>query len=132
MKKIEIIALIDDDPAFVFITEKIIEKTNHFKEVKVFDNGLNALNYLKENLNNDIHLPNIIFLDLSMPVMDGWQFLDEYALLEIKNKRKITVYICSSSISPYDITRAKSINEVTDFIIKPITKEKLTEIVSAF
>lgn len=132
MKKIEIIALIDDDPAFVFITEKIIEKTNHFKEVKVFDNGLNALNYLKENLNNDIHLPNIIFLDLSMPVMDGWQFLDEYALLEIKNKSKITVYICSSSISPYDITRAKSINEVTDFIIKPITKEKLTEIVSAF
>lgn len=132
MKKIEIIALIDDDPAFVFITEKIIEKTNHFKEVKVFDNGLNALNYLKENLNNDIHLPNIIFLDLSMPVMDGWQFLDEYALLEIKNKSKITVYICSSSISPYDITRAKSISEVTDFIIKPITKEKLTEIVSAF
>lgn len=132
MKKIEIIALIDDDPAFVFITEKIIEKTNHFKEVKVFDNGLNALNYLKENLNNDIHLPNIIFLDLSMPVMDGWQFLDEYALLEIKNKSKITVYICSSSISPYDITRAKNISEVTDFIIKPITKEKLTEIVSAF
>lgn len=132
MKKIEIIALIDDDPAFVFITEKIIEKTNHFKEVKVFDNGLNALNYLKENLNNDTHLPNIIFLDLSMPVMDGWQFLDEYALLEIKNKSKITVYICSSSISPYDITRAKSISEVTDFIIKPITKEKLTEIVSAF
>lgn len=132
MKKIEIIALIDDDPAFVFITEKIIEKTNHFKEVKVFDNGLNALNYLKENLNNDTHLPNIIFLDLSMPVMDGWQFLDEYALLKIKDKSKITVYICSSSISPYDITRAKSISEVTDFIIKPITKEKLTEIVSAF
>ncbi|WP_264549592.1 response regulator [Flavobacterium sp. N2820] len=132
MKKIEIIALIDDDPAFVFITEKIIEKTNHFKEVKVFDNGLYALNYLKENLNNDTHLPNIIFLDLSMPVMDGWQFLDEYALLEIKNKSKITVYICSSSISPYDITRAKSISDVTDFIIKPITKEKLTEIVSAF
>jgi len=49
MKKIEIIALIDDDPAFVYITEKIIEKTNHFKEVKVFDNGLNALNYLKES-----------------------------------------------------------------------------------
>jgi CheY-like chemotaxis protein len=132
MKKIEIIALIDDDPAFVFITEKIIEKTNHFKEVKVFDNGLYALNYLKENLNNDTHLPNIIFLDLSMPIMDGWQFLDEYALLKIKNKSKITVYICSSSISPYDITRAKSISDVTDFIIKPITKEKLTEIVSAF
>ena len=67
-----------------------------------------------------------------MPVMDGWQFLDEYALLKIKNKSKITVYICSSSISPYDITRAKSISDVTDFIIKPITKEKLTEIVSAF
>ncbi len=132
MKKIDIIALIDDDPAFVYITEKIIEKTNQFREVMVFDNGLNALNYLKENIRNSLHLPNIIFLDLSMPVMDGWQFLEEYALLNIENKSKITVYICSSSISPYDITRAKSISEVTDFIIKPITKEKLTEIVSAF
>lgn len=132
MKKIDIIALIDDDPAFVYITEKIIEKTNQFREVMVFDNGLNALNYLKENIGNSLHLPNIIFLDLSMPVMDGWQFLEEYALLNIENKSKITVYICSSSISPYDITRAKSISEVTDFIIKPITKEKLTEIVSAF
>ncbi|WP_333810091.1 response regulator [Flavobacterium sp.] len=132
MKKIDIIALIDDDPAFVYITEKIIEKTNKFKEVKVFDNGLNALNYLKENVKNSLHLPDIIFLDLSMPVMDGWQFLEEYALLKIENKNKITVYICSSSISPYDITRAKNISEVTDFIIKPITKEKLTEIVSTF
>lgn len=132
MKKIDIIALIDDDPAFVYITEKIIEKTNKFKEVKVFDNGLNALNYLKENVKNSLHLPDIIFLDLSMPVMDGWQFLEEYALLNIENKSKITVYICSSSISPYDITRAKNISEVTDFIIKPITKEKLTEIVSTF
>ena len=72
--------------------------------------------------------PEILLLDLSMPIMDGWEFLEEYILLSPKLDRKITIYIISSSISPYDIDKAKSISIVTDFIIKPISKEKLIEI----
>ena len=131
MKQIEILALVDDDDTFVFITQRIIEQTNHVKEIKVFNNGLDALNYLKNNLNNDYQLPEVIFLDLSMPIMDGWQFLDEFTSLSLKTDKteKILIYICSSSISPHDITKAKEISSVTDFIIKPVTKDKLAEIV---
>jgi CheY-like chemotaxis protein len=62
-----------------------------------------------------------------MPVMDGWEFLDEYMLLDPAVRKKITLYICSSSISPHDLERAKSIGAVADFIIKPIAKEKFME-----
>ena len=131
MKQIELLALVDDDDTFIFITKKIIEKTNHVKEVKVFNNGLDALNYLKDNLNTQYKLPEIIFLDLSMPIMDGWQFLDEFTSIESNNVKKIIIYICSSSISPHDILKAKKISAVSDYIIKPVTKDKFTEIILA-
>lgn len=131
MRKIELLALVDDDDTFVFITKRIIEKTNHVKEIKVFGNGLDALNYLKENLNSEYRLPDIIFLDLSMPIMDGWQFLDEFTSLESQKTSKIIIYVCSSSISPHDIMKAKKMSAVSDFIIKPVTKDKFTEIILA-
>jgi CheY-like chemotaxis protein len=65
-----------------------------------------------------------------MPIMDGWQFLEEYILLQPTLGRKIIIYIVSSSISPEDIIRARKITAVTDYIIKPITKEKLIEVTS--
>ncbi|MBF6641986.1 response regulator [Flavobacterium sp. J49] len=129
MKKIELLALVDDDDTFVFITKRIIEKTNHVKEIKVFGNGLDALNYLKENLNSEYKLPDVIFLDLSMPIMDGWQFLDEFTSLESQKTSKIIIYVCSSSISPHDIMKAKKMSAVSDFIIKPVTKDKFSEII---
>ena len=71
----------------------------------------------------------MIFLDLFMPVMNGWNFLEEYILLKPYLKKKITIYIISSSIDPVDIKRAKSISEVSDYIIKPITRSKFLEAV---
>ena len=129
MRHIEIMALVDDDDTFVYITKKIIEKSNVVKEVKVFSNGLDAIVYLKSNLNSSYMLPEVIFLDLSMPIMDGWQFLDEFVTIESDHTKKITIYICSSSISPHDISRAKNISAVTDFIIKPVTKDKFADII---
>jgi CheY-like chemotaxis protein len=85
---------------------------------------------LEENKSNPEALPEIILLDLSMPVMDGWQFLDAFTKLNPKIGKKITIYICSSSISPDDVTRSKTISAVTDYIIKPITKDKLIEMIA--
>jgi CheY-like chemotaxis protein len=128
MNKVKTLGIVDDDKIYTFLIKKTIEQTNLVDMVKIFDNGLNALNFLKKNADNPDSLPEIILLDLSMPVLDGWGFLEEYILLRPKLGRKITIYIISSSISPYDITKAKGINSVTDFIIKPISKEKLIEI----
>jgi len=129
MRAIEIMALVDDDDTFVFVTKKVIEKNSNVKEIKVFGNGLDALTFLRENINEAYKLPEVIFLDLSMPIMDGWQFLDGFVSINSPNTKKIVIYICSSSISPYDVDRAKSISVVSDYIVKPITKDKLIEII---
>lgn len=129
MKHIKNLTLVDDDDVFVFLTKKTIEQTHLVDLIRVFNNGMDALNFLKENKENIDELPEIIFLDLSMPIMNGWQFLEEYTKLNPYIGKKISIYICSSSISQDDITRAKAINEVTDYIIKPIAKTKLIDLI---
>ncbi|WP_162418354.1 response regulator [Cyclobacterium roseum] len=129
MSSIKNLTLIDDDEVFIYLTRKTLNKTNLVDHIRVFENGLEALNFIKNNLDNQDELPEVIFLDLSMPIMDGWQFLQEFSKLKLDPKKTITIYICSSSISPDDVARAKSNSEVSDFIFKPITAEKLYDIV---
>jgi CheY-like chemotaxis protein len=127
MTALKQLTLVDDDDVFVFLTTRMLEKYKLVDLIKIFDNGYDALVFIKENLDNIDALPDIILLDLSMPIMDGWQFLEEYVKINPRIGKKITIYICSSSISPDDVIRAKSISAVTDFIIKPMTKERLVE-----
>lgn len=128
MKKIQNLYLVDDDDIYVFLTRKIIEETQLTEHIEVFNNGQDALEYLK-NLQDESMLPEIILLDLFMPVMDGWEFLEEFAMLKPKLNRKITIYVTSSSISPNDMQRAKNISDVTDYVIKPINKERFVELI---
>jgi CheY-like chemotaxis protein len=129
MTALKQLTLVDDDDVFVFLTTRLLDKYKLVDLIKIFDNGYDALVFIKENLDNVAALPDVILLDLSMPIMDGWQFLDEYVKINPKIGKKITIYICSSSISPDDVARAKAINAVSDFIIKPMTKEKLIEMI---
>lgn len=132
MNAIENLWLIDDDEIFVFITRKIIEKNSNTRQVTVFKNGQKAIDHFRELTVIEENLPEIIFLDLMMPVLDGWGFLDEYIPLYQKLKKKITLYILSSSVSPHDIVRAKSIIEVENFIIKPLSKEVFISLIADY
>jgi len=127
MKPVKYVFLVDDDKLFVFLTRKTIEATNFDGDIREFGDGREAIDYLRDSATRDEVLPDVIFLDLSMPIMDGWEFLEEYLLLDPAIRKNITLYICSSSISPHDIERAKNIGAVADFIIKPISKEKFIE-----
>jgi CheY-like chemotaxis protein len=129
MKHLKKLIIVDDDDVFVFLTKKAIEKNNILEVIKIFGNGLDALNFMKENVGNPDLLPEIILLDLSMPVMDGWQFLEAYVKMNPKVEKEVIIYICSSSISPEDGIRAKNISAVSDYMIKPVSKEKLVEII---
>lgn len=132
MSVLKKIMLVDDDEIFVFLISKTIEHLKLVEQIEVFENGLDALEYFeKHKFNNEI-LPEIVLLDLSMPIINGWQFLDQYSKISTHLTKKIDIYICSSSISPDDIARAKTIKEITDFIIKPISKEKLIDIVNNY
>lgn len=127
MDRIKNLALVDDDDIFAFLTKMTIEDSNLVDMVKVFRNGKEAIDFLSENSDDPMQLPEVILLDLSMPVMDGWQFLEEYVNIKPRIGKKIVIYIVSSSISPGDVVRAQNISEVTDYLIKPITKEHLVE-----
>ena len=125
------IYIIDDDKLFVFLTKKSIEEILADTEIIEFGDGQSAIDYLKEIADKADQLPDIIFLDLSMPIMDGWEFLKEYIQLEPRLEKKIKLYVFSSSISPHDIERAKHIGSVTDFIIKPLSKERFIEMLNS-
>ena len=130
MKKIDNICIIDDDMIFRYLTQKVITETHLVKDIDAFSNGLDAINFLKSVCLNDDKLPDIILLDLFMPVMDGWGFLKEYAKLQPRLSREIPIYIVTSSIDPSDIQKSKAIDLVIDFIVKPMTKETFLHIMN--
>jgi CheY-like chemotaxis protein len=129
MLKIKNLWLIDDDEIFVFLTKKTIQKTPFKGKITVFTNGKDALDSLATLIGNADLLPGVIFLDLSMPVMDGWGFMEEFIPMKHKIEGPITIYIVTSSVSPHEIIRAKGMAEVLDFIIKPVSREKLIDII---
>ena len=126
MKKIKLTYLIDDDEIYIFTTKKLINKVGFCEEIAVFQNGKEAIDAIKFTLRNKNELPDVILLDLNMPIMDGWQFLDEF--IRIKSEKQIKIYIVSSSVDPSDIERANTYNMVSNYIVKPISREKLHEI----
>jgi len=129
MKKNVKIFLVDDDDLFPFLFREYIKETDISPEVTVFNKGKNVLDYLKDSLEKTELLPDIIFLDLNMPVMDGWEFVEEFILLKPHLLKKIKLYIFSSTISPVDIERAREIQSISEFIIKPSTPEKINAII---
>jgi CheY-like chemotaxis protein len=98
------------------------------EKILQFDNGEDALRFLRENANEPDALPEVIFLDINMPIVDGWMFLEDYALMKDLLKKTIIIYMVSSSIDPRDLRRAHGNENVMDYILKPVSREKLAEI----
>ena len=130
MKKLDSVCVIDDDTVYQFLAKEEIEYTNMVNKTMFFSNGDRAIQFIKETLdkNNTSDLPNIIFLDLNMPVMDGWEFLEAYAAIKSRIKKNIIIYIVSSSTDMRDLDRARAISDVSDYIIKPISSNQLETI----
>lgn len=130
MNEIKNICVIDDDKIYQYLTRRVISDTHLINDIEIFSNGLDAINYLETNSLDKKKLPDVIFLDLFMPVMDGWNFLKNFTVIQNKLAKKIPIYIVSSSIDPIDIQKSKSLGYVTDFIIKPMTKDAFLKIVN--
>ncbi|WP_027127154.1 response regulator [Gelidibacter mesophilus] len=126
MKKINTICIIDDDPIFRFGTKKMMETVQASLNFLVYKNGKDAFDNLLPNLKLNTNLPDVILLDLNMPIMDGWQFLDEF--LKVPDSEKIPIYIVSSSVDSRDIERAKTYKMVGQYIIKPFSISKVEEL----
>lgn len=120
---------IDDDPIFVFVSRKLVIEEKFCDTLKVFENGKLAIEDLIDIDNSEGQLPSIIFLDLSMPVMNGWEFLDSFQAAPIVQKNKIKIIVMSSSINPLEIDLIKSYPIVEDYIVKPLTPADLNKII---
>lgn len=126
-KKIKLTCLIDDDPIFLFGTQKLMEISNFSEEYITFNNGEEALEAILEIKDVNDQLPDVILLDLNMPVMDGWQFLDE--LIKIPTKKEMIIYIVTSSIDSADVKRVSSYDGIKNYLVKPVTLDLLNQII---
>jgi len=122
------VALIDDDKIFQLTTSRTMQLAGLAENILQFDNGEDGLRFLRENANEPDALPDVIFLDINMPMVDGWMFLEDYALMKDLLKKAIVIYMVSSSIDPRDVSRAHGNENVMDYILKPVSREKLAEI----
>ena len=126
--KIPIIALVDDDKVFQLTTLRTIQSAKITDRILQFENGEEALSFLRQHATETDNLPDYIFLDINMPFVDGWMFLDDFAELKYVLKKEISIYMVSSSIDPRDVNRAKGNANVREYIIKPVSREKLIEV----
>lgn len=125
MRKISISCIIDDDPIFVFGTKKVMKEVDFCDDILVYHNGEEAINGLKSMVKRGEQLPNLLFLDLNMPIMDGWDFLEDFIAIPNHNRKDVFVYIISSSIDANDFIRARNYEIVNNYILKPVTPEDL-------
>ncbi|AEH02772.1 response regulator [Lacinutrix sp. 5H-3-7-4] len=125
------ICIVDDDEIYKFTVVKILESIDFNKKIEVFSDGEEAFSFLLDNIDQPKALPDVILLDINMPVMDGFQFMEEYIKIKPRVGKKITIYMVSSSVDPMDLQKAKGISEISDYIIKPIKRGELKAIISS-
>lgn len=120
--------VIDDDPVFKLIARKLLERYSIISSLFFYSNGEEGIHAVRQSLETGKSVPNIILLDIEMPVMDGWEFMNEYIKINSSLRDDIEIHIVSSSISENDRRIAASYAEIKSFIVKPLTIETINKI----
>lgn len=121
--------LVDDNHIDRYLHRRLLTAFNSTLSFLEFENGLSALTYLENNQNNVSQIPDMILLDIKMPVMNGFEFLDRYSQLPQQIQQKILIVILSSTFNATDIEKAKANQWVANFYQKPLTKTNVEEMV---
>ncbi len=128
-KVLQTVLLVDDDNACNFFNRRLLKNKHSITQVQDARNGRDALAIIKQAAEANQPLPNLIFLDLNMPVMSGWEFLNEFKKLPDAVKQQVVIIILSSSINPDDKARAKTYAEVAAYENKYLNDESLARII---
>ncbi len=133
MKTINSIYIVDDDPITVFGIHKILKLSLKCENIETFGHGKSAIDAIQALVNEKQELPDVIFLDINMPIMDGWQFLEEFIKMTIQ--KKVRINILTSSIDPIDREKweyyESNSHHMITFNNKPLRKDNLIEITEA-
>ncbi len=125
MSTVKRVCLIDDDHIFVYGAKRLMREFNFFEDLSIFSNGQDALDHFEAQSQDPETLPSVIFLDLNMPVMNGWEFLEAFLNLPGITSHGISIYIMSSSVDPRDLEKIQSHPYIKNYILKPLTTEDL-------
>ncbi|AEL28513.1 response regulator [Cyclobacterium sp. 1_MG-2023] len=128
-KKVKCILLIDDDEPTNFLHKIIINDSGRAEKVVAVHSGFEALEYLEKMEGGKYPQPELIFLDINMPAMNGWEFLEEYDQLDEGKKGKIVVVMLTTSINPDDKEKALSKGFINGFFNKPLTVEMIEKVI---
>ncbi|MBC3538636.1 response regulator [Rufibacter sediminis] len=130
LQQINTVMVVDDDDNWIFVSKLILKRTGVGQEVITARNGREAFSILQAiAADPEKQMPELLFLDIRMPVMDGFEFLEEVTNVEGLDFSQTRIYMCSSSLNPVDKQRA-DLFPVAGFITKPLTKEALLQILS--
>jgi CheY-like chemotaxis protein len=136
MKNVNCILLVDDDESDNFFHTLTIKEAEFCNQIKIATDGRYALDYILKALKNEpageFPKPDIIFLDINMPRMDGFDFLNEYILLDETQISGILIIMLTTSMNPYDMEKAMKYKVVKDYRNKPLTEEMLEEIMEKY
>lgn len=129
--------LIDDDEPTNFVSTIYLEEAQCTQHIQIADTGQKALNYLTNSEefachNDNYPCPDLIFLDINMPAMDGWEFLEKYKQLKKEYHGKVIIIMLTTSLNPDDKIRAGKIPEISGFLIKPITAEVIDDVLREY
>jgi CheY-like chemotaxis protein len=130
--KIPNLWIIDDDPMSSFYIKRLAELGELAHIITIYNTAQGAINYLLHHKKTVEHLPDIILLDIYMPEVDGWEFLNQLKQIEDQLIKKAAIYIISSSNHPRDLSRAETIPGVRSYFQKPVTLEVLKDMVATF
>ena len=126
MSEIKCILLVDDDQIANYLHKNFISKIAVIDNIKTANNGEQALDILSNSVNEIKFLPEIIFLDINMPVCDGFEFMESFNKLDIPEKSKVDIVVVTSSSNNSDITRMEDLG-IKYYLNKPLNKEKLAD-----
>lgn len=127
MPEIKIACVVDDDPLYNFGIKKLFEYSSFSEDNLFYKNGQEAIEGLSEIVEKGLTLPNVILLDINMPIMNGWQFLEEFKNREM-DIYGIRIFVVSSSINQDEIDRANAYDCVNGYIFKPLTMDKIKDL----
>ncbi len=129
MQPLKLIWVIDDDPIFTFLTEAQLTDLYSHITVRSYANGQEAYEALKMCIAEEHDLPDLILLDINMPVMDGWEFIDQYKALMGDFDQQVFVFMVSSTIDINEIEMAKTHEQIEGFISKPLVMDELVRMI---